>query len=138
MYRNICYKINKEDCWQGEIHLFTWDKFGNRITQKYQHNSHLYFEDAKGDAESIYGTKLKRKEFKNIIDRKRFIANNPDLNYFQCNTPVREFLFNLFRENNEDPDFAKDKLRTHFMDIEVAVGSQYFGNHEIKIRKKKQ
>lgn len=125
MYRNIVYKINKEENWQGEIILYTWDKDGKPITLKYEHNSHFYYEDPTGDYESIYGTKLRRKEFTNSFSRKKFISQHPDYKYYQSLPPNREFLFANFINDNESADFAKFPLRVHFFDIEIKVEDEF-------------
>lgn len=131
MYRNISYKINKEDNWQGKIHFFTWDKDGNPITQVYPHNSHLYFEDSRGKYESIFGTKLKKKEFKNVIERKKFIEKHPYLKYYHCLNPSREFLFNTFKDY-ENNDFDNFPLKVHFIDIEIRIEDEFPDPYEVK------
>lgn len=123
MYRNIVYRIDKDNNWQGEIHLYTWDKDGHPVVQQYPHNSHLYYEDFHGkDGTSIFGTPLKRIEFVNTINRKKFIVQHPDLKYFEVEPPAREFLKTQFSKNCMNPDFSKFKLRKHYLDLEISVG----------------
>lgn len=133
MYRNCCYRINKEDgSWKGEIVLFTWDKDGNPIQEIIPHQSHLYIEDAGGKSKSMFGTKLKKMFFKSVIDRKKWIENNSQVRIFESLSPVREFLLSRFAGQQENPDFQKYPLRTFFFDIEIQVEEEFPKPQEAK------
>ena len=139
MYRNISYNINKDDGWQGEVVLFHFDENGKPIQQVFKHSSHLYIEDPNGtDGTSIYGNTLKRLNFKNVSARKQFIKKHPDTRLFEYLNPCREFLLERYLEYYKEKEFAMFPLRTHFTDIEIAIGCKYLDNHKIKIRKKKK
>ena len=125
MYRNIVYKIDKNDNWSGKVHLFTWDKDGKPITQIYPHQCHLYFEDVHGKDKSIFGSNIRRKEFNNVIERKKFMEQHQDLRYFEVEPPGRELLKDIFGKDNFSPEFGIHPLRIHFLDIEIAVEDQF-------------
>jgi len=124
MYRNIVYEINRTT-WQGMISLLTWDENGNPITETYQHDSTLYYDDPRGSYQSIYGTNLAKKSFPHSGTRRRFIDNNQSLNFYAVNKPIREFLIEKFLDDHEKPDFNRFPLRIHFFDIEIAVENEF-------------
>ena len=68
-YRNIYYD-SRERC----VHLFTWDKDGKRIKVTNSFDPYCYLE-GKGDAESIYGTKLVKKIFNTQYDRYKYLKD---------------------------------------------------------------
>lgn len=137
MYRNVVYEI--ADDWSGVIKLFTWDSNGKPKMETIPHSSHLYYEYPDGEYTSMFNTKLKRKEFTSVIERNKWIKNNPNTVIYEALPPEREFLIERFEGQQEDPEFRKFEFRTHFLDIEVAVGinPDYKNDHPIKIRKRR-
>lgn len=126
MYRNICYKMDTSNHWNGSIVLFTWDSSGKRITKEIPHDSYLYYEDSLGREYSIYNNKIKKKTFKNTLNRKKWIEENKDVNIYECLYPTLEFLQNEYYDKNINiQEFAKYQLRTCFIDIEIAVEQEF-------------
>ena len=124
MYRNVAYFFDQN--WQGKIRLDTWDSSGARVTKELDHNSHLYYEDPKGHYRSLFGTPLKHMEFKSIVDRKKWLERNSSTKVFGCLSPSREFLVQEFAGKQDDiGEFIKHPLRTHYVDIEVAVENEF-------------
>ncbi|HPM74119.1 MAG TPA: DNA polymerase domain-containing protein [Saccharofermentans sp.] len=118
MYRNVSYKIDAD--WNGHVWFAGWDAEGNRVEKWINHSSHLYYEDPHGEYVSMFDTKLARKQFKSVADRKRWITSNPNLRTFESLPPTREFLFDLFAGTQEEEDFQKHPLRIAYLDLEVA------------------
>jgi DNA polymerase elongation subunit (family B) len=123
MYRNIAYKINKDK--QGEITLWTWDETGKPIVYTCPHDSHLYYEHKNGDYLSMFNKPVKKVEFKNSYERKKWIDNNPDLHIYESLPPQREFLLEKFEGQQEAEDFVKHKLRINVVDVEIAVEREF-------------
>ena len=115
--------------------MFHFDENGKPIQQVFPHSSHLYIEDKDSeDAISIYGTPLKRENFPNVASRKQFIKKNPNIRLFEYINPCREFLLERYLDYYNEKEFAMFPLRTHFLDIEIAIGCKYLDNHKIKVR----
>jgi len=125
MYRNVVYRVGPDTGWKGEITLYTWDEDGIPEERVYPHKSRLYYERPNGHYKSMYGTLLEKKEFDSIIERSRWIKNNPGIKIFECFHPEREFLIDYFDGEQEKDDFAKHELRTHIIDIEIAVEEEF-------------
>lgn len=126
MFRNVVYNINTEEGWTGEIILSTWDEDGKRVTQTIPHSSYLYHEDSRGESTSIFGDCIKRKEFKCVIDRKKWLERNPDVKVFECLHPKFEFLQHYYDGKNVDiKEFNKYDLRIAYMDIEISVEDEF-------------
>ena len=123
MYRNVCYDITDG---RGVITLFTWDENGKPITEIHDHESHLHFENPKGkDGVSIFGDALMKRSFPHAGDRKKWLNNNPGVKVYESLSPTREFLVNHYAGQQEEVDFRKHKLRTHYFDIEIAVEDEF-------------
>lgn len=124
MYRNISYRI--DDNWDGIIRLDTWDENGKPVTEEYKHRSHLFYDHPKGEYTSIYGNKLKWKDFDSIIGRNKWIKEHRGkLEIYESIPPIREFLLERFAGQQETPEFTKFDLRIHFIDIEIAVEDEF-------------
>jgi DNA polymerase elongation subunit (family B) len=122
MIRNIDYSV--EDG-VGVIEFFTWNEDNERVNFKLTQESSLHFENPAGKFKSILGTNLKKQSFSNLYHRTKFIKENKHLNYFDIQTPQREFLQNMFSEVNDRDDFALNPLKTQIIDIEVAVEKEF-------------
>jgi DNA polymerase elongation subunit (family B) len=131
MYRNISYYMHPITR-EGTIKLDTWDDNGERITVDTTMESTLYYEDDRGEYNSMFSTKLKKKSFKNTIERFNWMKGDPNKRYFECLPPTKEFLFNTYKGKQEDLDFVKHDLRIHFTDIEIAVENEFPDAWEFK------
>ena len=113
MYRNCVYDNRTKS-----MHLFTWDVDGNRVTQQLDYKPYLYLEDKKGDAKSIYGTVLKKKEFNTLWDRNKFVKDGGIKRIFENLPPYQQFLIDNYYHCCGDDDFSKHPLKVMFFDLE--------------------
>lgn len=113
MIRNCVYN-NREK----SIYLWTWDSEGNRIKEVHDYKPYLMLEDKKGEYESIYGTKLKKKEFRSSYERNKFVKESGVRRIFENIPPYQQFLIDNFWHVCEDKNFSKYPLKTYFLDIE--------------------
>jgi len=115
MYRNVYYDS------RNEIYkLFTWDKAGNRRALDCSYNPHLYIEHTgSDDGVSIFGTKLKKKTFKNQGQRRKWIQNSGTKRVFENLSTDQQFLSNMYWDQNLTENFNKHPLVTYFIDIET-------------------
>jgi DNA polymerase elongation subunit (family B) len=113
MYRNCVYE-NKS----RQIHLFTWDENGRRVTQKWDYKPYLMLEDKNGEHKSIYGTSLRKKDFNSSYDRNKFVEECGLKRIFENLPPYQQFLIDNFWHSCEDEDFSKHPLKVCFLDIE--------------------
>lgn len=137
MYRNVSYFYDEQK--KGGIRLYTWDECGNPVIREVPHQSYCTYQvQYDSGKKSIFGTDVERKYFVNKKQRDQFVENNPGLKILEAFKPEIEFLRSEYFDSYEKPDFAKFKLRTHYLDIEIATGvsMKYSMNHRIKIRKK--
>jgi len=114
MYRNCVYN-NREKC----IHLFTWDADGNRVRHDLDFNPYLLVEDKYGAEESIFKTKLRKREFPTDFDRKKFVKESNLKRLFENIPPAQQFLVDNYWTQNTDDDFSKFALKVMFIDIET-------------------
>jgi DNA polymerase elongation subunit (family B) len=119
-YRNIYYN-GKEH----EIVLFTWDKDGKRVQLKVTHDPYIYLENVKGEAESIYGTKLTKKIFRNQYERYKFLKESEIKRVFENLNITQQYLVDTFWQNNETPEFSKHPIKILFLDIEVHAPDEF-------------
>lgn len=116
MYRNCVYNPKR-----GEVTLFTWDKDGNRTRVVQPFSPYLYVEDKEGEHTSIYGTKLRKKTFKNSFLRNAFLRDTRITRVYENLSPHQQFLIKHFRNHNEHPKFTKHPFKHVFIDIETYV-----------------
>ena len=115
MYRNICYNPREE-----AVKLFTWDKQGNRIAVDTSYNPYVYIETSlKGEYTSLFNTSLKKKMFTDTRQRSSFIKDCGTNRIFENIRPEQQFLIDTYWEKNDRDDFAQNKLKIHYIDIEV-------------------
>lgn len=122
-YRNAYYKIGGD--YTGQIWLSHWNDSGERIESVFSHKSHLYIEDERGDRVSLFGTRIKRYDFKNIIERKKFLEANQKFRVFESLPPVMEFLIERYAGLQECEYFSKYPLRKMFIDIEAVSENEF-------------
>ena len=113
MYRNCVYNNKTKS-----VHLFTWDSEGNRVTQQLNYKPYLYLEDKNGDARSIYGTSLRKKEFSTLWDKNKFVKDGGIKRLFENLPPYQQFLIDSYYHCCEDDDFSQYPLKVMFLDIE--------------------
>lgn len=113
--------------------IYTFYKqHGNNILYKYRKNGRtfskkidfykpsLYIKDQSGEIESIFGYRLKHKQFDCINDAKKFIENMSQVGNVTIegnSNFANQFVIELHK--GEMPIFDKDKIRACFLDIEV-------------------
>lgn len=114
MYRNCVYS-NKTK----EIHLFTWDAYGNRVRQDLEFFPYLFLEDKNGEDLSIFGTPLKKREFKTLWDRNKFVKDGNFKRTFENLPPYQQFLLDNYWMLKDNEDFADHPLKVMKIDIET-------------------
>ena len=94
-------------------------------------------EDPMGDHVSIYNTKLRKRSFNTQFDRSKFIKDLKSNRLFENLTPGQQFLVDECWEYHQDVDFAKNKIRNVFFDIETyspdSFPSVETGDHAINL-----
>jgi hypothetical protein len=114
MYRNAVYNGREQS-----VNLFTWDTEGNRVINTVTVNPYLYVEDSRGDKNTIYGTKAKKKSFTTAYERNQFI-NTSGIKRIYENLPAsQQYLIDTFWTENEKPEFSQHPLKVTFIDIET-------------------
>lgn len=114
MYRNCVYN-NRERC----VHLFTWDAEGNRVKFDLDFNPYIFLEHKDGESESIFNTKIKRREFNTQFDRSKFVKESKIKRVFENLPAAQQFLIDNYWETNTDADFSRFPLKVMFIDIET-------------------
>jgi DNA polymerase elongation subunit (family B) len=112
-YRNCVYNNSKKN-----ITLFTWDAKGNRVTQEIDYKPYLFLEDKNGPDRSIYGTSIRKKEFKDNWERNKFVKESGIKKIFENLPPYQQFLIDNYSHNCGDDDFADQPLKVMVIDIE--------------------
>lgn len=98
--------------------MFTWDKDGKRIKVTNSFDPYCYLE-GKGDAESIYGTKLVKKIFNTQYDRYKYLKDTNIKRVFENLPATQQYLVDTFWKENEKPEFSKNPIKVLFLDIET-------------------
>jgi DNA polymerase elongation subunit (family B) len=111
-YRNVYYDYKK-----SEIHLWGWDTDGNRQKFVTEFKPFLYLESKDGDATSIFGTKLEKKEFRNHFDRSKFIEPLKRV-FFNLNVD-QQFLLTTFKDEVDKENYGSQPLKIFYIDIET-------------------
>lgn len=113
-YRNAIYNSRTQS-----VTLFTWNEQGERVEYDVPYKPYLFIEDNSGTHTSIYGTKLKRKEFNTSYDRNKFVNESGVKRLFENIAPTQQFLLDRYWDVNETPDFASNDIKVMFIDIET-------------------
>jgi DNA polymerase elongation subunit (family B) len=114
-YRNVHY-----DYRSGLMHLWTWDKNGNRIKDEIEFEPYLYIESEQGsDAVSIFNTPLKKLKFARQRDRDTYVKSTPIKRLFHNIEIKQQFLLDRFKNDVSDPNFSSNPLRIFYIDIET-------------------
>lgn len=115
MYRNLYYD-QPNQC----VHLFTWDKDGNRVVNQCSYQPYLYVEThQKTDYKSIYKTNLKKKIFPTRKERNNFINKTGITRVFENLKCDQQFLVDMFHKEYHKPEFNQHPLKIWFLDIET-------------------
>lgn len=114
-YRGIYYDNNNE-----VIHLFTWDKDGNRTKVLCSYEPYLYIESQNGcDGRSIFNSTLKKVKFNNQKARNKFVEETPiDRLFYNLGTD-QQFLLDNFKNDVDKEDYGKQPLKIFYIDIET-------------------
>lgn len=120
MYRNCVYN-NRE----RKIFLWTWDNNGERIKEEHDFKPYVLLEDKSGNEKSIYGTKLKKKEFNSGYDRNNFVKDSSIKRIYENLPPYQQFLIDNYWSVCEDDNFSKYPLKLAFLDIECPHSEKF-------------
>lgn len=114
MYRNISYNN-----FEGKFIEWTWNDDGERVEQHTPFKPYVYIEtkDNKFDALSIFNTRLKKIEFRNDWDRRKYTDNSTKRLFFNISAN-QQFLLEKYQYASMD-EMLKHPLRVFFLDIEV-------------------
>jgi DNA polymerase elongation subunit (family B) len=82
-------------------------------------NPYILMEHKDGEFESIFNTKLKKKEFNTQFDRSKFIKESKLRKIFENLPANQQFLIDNYWMTNTDPEFSKFPLKVMFIDIET-------------------
>jgi DNA polymerase elongation subunit (family B) len=115
MYRSASYNPFNES-----VFLRTWTEDGDRIDTEIPFRPYLFLEkEGSSDATSIFKTSLVKKQFKNSIERRRFVDNTANKRIFHNLGPEQQFLIEMYKDQNNDPEFSQFPLKIFLLDIEV-------------------
>jgi len=115
MYRSASYNPFNES-----VFLRTWTEDGQRIDTEIPFRPYLYLEkDGAEEAVSIFKTSLMKKTFRNSLERKKFVDNTANKRIFHNLGPEQQFLIDMYKEQNGDPNFSQFPLKVFLLDIEV-------------------
>jgi len=115
MYRAATYNPFNES-----IFLRTWSADGDRIDTEINFRPYLYLEkEDAADATSIFKTSLLKKTFKNSIERRKFVTGTSNNRLFHNLSPEQQFLIDMFKDQNGNPEFSQFPLKIFLLDIEV-------------------
>ena len=78
-------------------------------------------EDKVGEFQSIYGTKLKKKEFNDNFSRNKFVKESGIRKIFENLPPFQQYLVDNFWHSCESEEFSKYPLKTCYIDIECPM-----------------
>jgi DNA polymerase elongation subunit (family B) len=115
MYRSASYNPFNES-----VFLRTWSEEGVRIETEIPFRPYLFLEkEGADDATSIFKTSLVKKQFKNSMERKRFVDSTANKRIFHNLAPEQQFLIEMYKDQNNNPEFSKHHLKVFLLDIEV-------------------
>lgn len=128
MYRNIVYNHKK-----SEIKLFTWDKEGKRVIRDFKYKPYFYSETAnKSEYKSIFDNALKKHEFENDFDRRKYIQTCGTDRIYGNLPPEHQFLIDAYWEHCKKDGFSQFPLSIYYVDIEVYSPNEFPDEWEAK------
>ena len=101
------------------VHLYAWDDQGNRVKYELPFAPYLYVEDRYGSGTSIYGTKLKRRDFRSSFERNKFVKDSGIRRIFENIPPAQQYLIDQYWQLHERDDFVANPLSICLLDIET-------------------
>lgn len=113
-YRNCVYNSRNQT-----IELFGWDTEGKRARFQASFQPYLYVEDERGDKKTIFGTKAKKRTFRNSYERTKFLQDSGIKRVYENLPAAQQYLLDTFWLDNETTDFSKHPLKITFIDIET-------------------
>lgn len=114
-YRNVYY-----DYRTGTMHLWHWDKNGERIKDEIKYEPFLYIESEHGtDATSLFNTPLKKISFRNQKERNAYVDCSPIKRLFYNLEVKQQFLLSKYKDEVNQPDFGSQPLKVFYLDIET-------------------
>ena len=115
MYRSVAYNPFNES-----VFLRTWSEDGERIDTEIPFRPYLYLEkEGALDATSIFKTSLIKKQFRNSLERRKFVDGTANKRIFHNLSPEQQFLIEMYKDQNNDPKFSQFPLKIFLLDIEV-------------------
>lgn len=130
-YRNACWlppsKGRGGRIGVGRMWLAGYDKEGNEAeftfpfypSVKYEVKTHTREKD-------LYGKFLETRWFDDTQARRQWCASMEDkVRIISCYPPEQEFLMDVFGKHVFDDDFNQQFMRTHYLDIEVAIENEF-------------
>lgn len=113
------YSSAAYDAANNAIQIRTWDDDGNRITTDFPYEPYLMTEDPRGDHKSIFGTKLRRRNFRTQFDRSKYARESATHRLFENLPPIQQWLVDTLWEHHQDDSFSQFPLKVAFLDIET-------------------
>lgn len=121
MYRSASYNPFNES-----VFLRTWTSDGDRIDTEIPFRPFLFLEkENANDAVSIFKTNLVKKQFKNSIERRRFVESTANKRIFHNLGPEQQFLIEMYKDTNGEPSFSQFPLKIFLLDIEVDAQGEF-------------
>lgn len=115
MYRNAFYKP-----FDGSVFLRTWTEEGDRIDTEIPFKPYLFLEkEGADDAVSIFKTPLIKKQFRNSLERSKFVKETAIKRIFHNLPADQQFLIDMYKDRNNDPNFSQFPLKIFLLDIET-------------------
>lgn len=139
-YRNVCWIPPSNyggRTGTGKIVLLGYDKSGEPARFEFPFCPSVKYEVMhRTDEKDLYEKYIATKYFDDTNDRRAWCdAMDARVKIISCYPPEQEFLLNIFHrsmyvKNEKDetvvnPDFNKQPIRIHFIDIEVAVENEF-------------
>ena len=112
-YRNAAYDARSQ-----EIEIFTWSEDGDRISYRTKFYPYIFLEDPKGEHESIFKTKLRKKSFQNNYEKLKYIKETGIRRVFENFGAVHHCLIDTYYKYNETEEFSKFPIKIYYVDIE--------------------
>ena len=128
-YRSFSYMTDFEK--NGKIILFGYDTVGNPQTFIFPWRSYVkYVVKYKTDEQDVYDRYLATKWFKNAKERDNYVAAMNGATVVECMKPEQEAAHYLFDVEALDPNFNKQPLRIHYLDIETEISDVFVKPNE--------
>lgn len=114
-FRNTVYDFRS-----SQMVFWGWDENSERVVHREDFKPYLYTETSGDhhDALSIFGTKLRKIEFRSTKDRQLFIEKHPTGRVFHSFSTEQQYVMDACRSFSTQ-QLTQMPLRTFFLDIEV-------------------